>query len=93
MAHPGIQFIAALRRYGASSPANRKQLEDWRDAALRAIANGDSGQIVSGSGNGVTFSQTAGMTNLEWFTALDQTLQYLDAGLTPTSRTLARIVH
>lgn len=92
MAHPGIQFTASLRRYGAASPANKKQLQDWRDAALTAIAAGESGQIVNGSGNGIAFTQTAGMTNLEWFTVLDEALQYLDAGLTPSSRTYARII-
>lgn len=92
MAAPSMQFIAALRRHGASSPANRKQLEDWKAETLAAIANGESGQVVNGSANGVSFSQTTGMTNLEWFSALDSTLQYLDAGLTPTSRTYARII-
>ena len=92
MAAPSMQFLAALRRYGAESPARRKQLEDWKLAALTAIAAGESGQVISGSGNGVAFAQTAGMTNLEWFTALDQALQYLAAGLTPSSRTYARII-
>lgn len=92
MANPGIQFIAALRRHGAASPANKKQLQDWKTAALTAIGNGESGQLVSGSGNGVAFQQSAGMTNLEWFTALDQALQYLDAGLTPSSRTYGRVI-
>lgn len=91
MAGPGLQFISALRRYGAESAANKKQLQDWKSAALSAIAEGQGGQIVSGSGNGVTFTQTAGMTNLEWFQALDDALQYLAAGITPTTRTFARI--
>ena len=90
MANAGIQFIAALRRYGAESPANKKQLQDWQAAALTAIGAGECGQIVSGSGNGVSFAQTSGMTNMEWFQALDSAIQYLDAGLTPTSRTYAR---
>lgn len=91
MAHPGMHFIAALRRYGAESPTNKTQLQTWKAEALVAIGNGESGQVVSGSGNGVSFAQTSGMTNLEWFTALDEALQYLDAGLTPSSRTYARI--
>jgi len=92
MAAAGIQFIGALRRYGAESPANKKQLEDWKRAALTSIASGNGGQIVSGSGNGVAFTQTAGMTNQEWFAALDEALQYLAAGLTPSSRTYGRII-
>ena len=92
MAAPPLKFIAALRRHGAESPANKKQLQDWKAAALTAIANGESGQVVSGSGNGVSFAQTAGMTNQEWFSALDDALQYLEAGLTPSSRTYASIV-
>lgn len=92
MANPGTKFVAALRRFGAESPGNKKQLQDWKMAALTAIGEGNSGQIVSGSGNGLAFSQTAGMTNLEWFTALDEALQYLDAGLTPPTRTFARVV-
>ena len=92
MAAPSLQFIAALRRYGAETPANKKQLQDWKTTALAAIADGQGGQIISGSGNGVSFTQTSGMTNLEWFEALDSALQYLAAGLTPSSRTIARII-
>lgn len=92
MANPGIKFISALRRHGAESPANKKQLQDWKSAALAAIGDGQGGQIVSGSGNGVSFTQTSAMTNTEWFQALDEALQYINAGLTPSSRTYARIV-
>jgi hypothetical protein len=92
MANPGIQFIAALRRHGAASPANKKQLQDWKLAALTAIGAGESGQAVSVSANGVSAAWSQGMTNLEWFTALDSALQYLDAGLTPSSVTYGRVV-
>lgn len=92
MANPGIQFTAGLRRYGAESAANKTQLETWKTAALVAIGAGESGQAVGVSANGVSASWSQGMTNLEWFTALDSALQYLAAGLTPTSRTYARIL-
>lgn len=92
MATPGIQFTAALRRFGAESPTNKKQLRDWKTEALTAIGNGESGQAVSVSANGVSAGWSQGMTNIDWFTALDSALQYLDAGLTPSSRTVGRII-
>lgn len=92
MAKPSLQFVGALRRYGAASEDNATQLATWKAAALTAIAAGNGGQIISGSGNGVAFAQTSGLTNLEWFEVLDSAIQYLDAGLTPSSRTIARII-
>lgn len=87
-----FQFIGALRRFGAESAANRQQILDWKTAALTSISNGESGQAVSVSANGVSAGWSQGLSNLEWFTALDQAVQYLDAGLTPSSRAVARII-
>jgi hypothetical protein len=95
MAHPGITFVARLRRHGAESAANRKQLQDWKAEALADLAENKGGDILSGSGNGVSFAKSLGggvMTNKDWFEVLDDALQYLDAGLTPSSRTYGRIV-
>lgn len=95
MAHPGIVFVGRLRRYGAESAANRKQLQDWKAAALVELAENSGGDIASGSGNGLSFAKSmsgSAMTNKDWFEALDDALQYLDAGIEPSSRTYARIV-
>ena len=95
MAHPGMVFVGRLRRYGAESPANKKQLQDWKAEALAEIAENKGGDILSGSGNGVSFAKSMGgasMTTKDWFEALDDALQYLAAGLTPSSRTYGRII-
>ena len=95
MAHPGMKFVARLRRYGAESPANRKQLRDWKAEAIAEMAENKGADIISGSGNGVAFARSLGgtsMTTKDWFEALDDALVYLDAGLTPGSVTYARII-
>jgi len=95
MAAPSLKFIAALRRHGAESPANKQQLQEWKSAALTAVAENGGGDISSGSGNGVAFAKMIGggtMTNAEWFTALDEALQYIAAGIAPSSRTLGRVI-
>ncbi len=95
MAHPGIQFVGRLRRFGAESEENAQQLRDWKSEALADLAENKGGDILSGGGNGVSFAKSMGgstMTNKDWFEALDDALQYLAAGLTPSSRTYGRIV-
>jgi len=95
MAHPGMVFVGRLRRYGLECPANKKQLQDWKAAALAEMAENKGGDILSGSGNGVAFAKAMGgasMSNKDWFEALDDALQYIAAGLTPSSRTYARII-
>lgn len=95
MAHPGIRFVDALRRHGAESPENKKQLQEWKKTTLMLLAENAGSDIASGSGNGVSFAKALGgasMTNAEWFQVLDEALQYIDAGFTPSSRTIARII-
>ena len=92
MANPGRQFIGALRRFGAESDENRAELVTWKNEALRDIAANKGGHIVSGSGNGMAFTQQVSMTNAEWFNALDQAIAWLDAGIAPPSRTQARVI-
>lgn len=93
MAAPGRTFIAALTRYGKESAEKKQTLIKWKDAALESIAEGNGGDIASGSGNGLSFTkQIGGMTNLEWFTALDQALGWIDTGILPPSKTIARVL-
>lgn len=92
MAHPGIKFIGALRRWGAESENNLQQLKDWKTEALLAISENKGGDIASGSGNGVVFTRNVSMTTAEWFTVLDEAIQYIEAGVAPRSTTLARII-
>lgn len=91
MAVPGNSFIAALARYGLESDEKKAQLIAWKDAALAAIAEGNGGDIASGSGNGVAFTKMISMTTSEWFTALDRALVYVNNGTLPSSRTLAQL--
>ena len=64
-------LIKALTIYGKSSQSNLKKLNCWRDDAIQSVADGKGGQLVSGSGNGTTFSvQASKLTNSEWFEAL-----------------------
>jgi hypothetical protein len=91
MAVPGNSFIAALTRYGMESDEKKAQLITWKDAALTAIAEGNGGDIASGSGNGVAFTKMIAMTTAEWFTALDRALAYANNGTLPSSRTIARL--
>lgn len=91
MASPGRKFIGALARHGAESAENKAQLVTWKGEALAEIAANKGGHIASGSGNGVAFTQMVTMTNAEWFTALDEALQWIDAGIQPSSKTYVRI--
>lgn len=93
MAAPGRAFINSLYRYGKESSEDRAQLVKWRKAALESIAEGNGGDLASGSGNGMAFTKSmGGMSNAEWFTALDQAIQLIDAGIPLPSSTLGRIV-
>jgi hypothetical protein len=92
MANPGRKFIGALRRWGAESAENKAELVKWKTEALREIAENKGGHMVSGSGNGVAFTQHASMTNAEWFAALDEALEWIDKAIAPPSRTHTRIL-
>ena len=93
MAAPTRQFIGTLYRYGKESAEDRARLVQWRRAAIQSIADGNGGDLASGSGNGVAFTKTqGGMTNAEWATALDLAIQAVDAGQMPPTTTYARIV-
>lgn len=92
MAAPSRQFIGAIKRYGDESAEKKAQLVTWKDAALASIAEGNGGHIASGSGNGLAFTMQISMTNAEWFTALDQALAWIDAGMAPPSKTIARVI-
>lgn len=85
------QEVAALVRWGNEDPANKTQLQTWRTEAIVASNSGQGGAILSGSANGVSFSQIGDMPNRERVTFLDQVLQYINAGLTPSSTTIGRI--
>lgn len=85
------QLIVALWRYGSASAENLAQLNTWKTEALTAIAENKGGSTISGSANGVSFALAQGMTNSDWFTALDAAVQYVDAEIPPPSTTLARI--
>lgn len=70
----------------------RDQMREWKTSALASIAEGNGGQIVSGSGNGTSFAASLGMTNFQWFTALGRILRELETGASKPTQTLARIV-
>ena len=92
MARPGISFIRALVQYGRVGGESLANIETWQAAAIADIAQNKGGHIVSGSGNGVSFTQQASMTNLEWFETLSTVLNHIENGTTPTNRTVARLV-
>ena len=93
MAAASRKFIGSLYRYGKESEENKKELQTWKKAALRSIADGNGGQLSSMSGNGLSATMSiTSMTNTDWFAALDLALQWIDAGIPPQSTTLARIV-
>lgn len=93
MAAPGRTFINSLYRYGKESSEARDKLVKWRETALESIAEGNGGDLASGSGDGMAFTKAmGGMSNAEWFTALDQAIQLIDAGIAMPSSTLGRIV-
>ena len=84
--------VAALVTWGKESPANKKQLQDWKTEAIIASQTGSGGAILSGSANGVSFSQIGDMPTRERVTFLDQVLKQIAANLTPSSRTYGRII-
>jgi len=95
MAMPSLEFVGMLTRYGAESASNRKQLQDWKSATIADLAENKGAQISSGGGNGINFAIAMGASQIlphEWIMVIDKALQYLDAGLTPSSRTYGRIV-
>jgi len=63
-------LIKALVLYGKTSSANLTNLQTWSDAAIASIAAGNGGQVVSGSGNGMAFTQNTSLTHDQWFEAL-----------------------
>lgn len=84
-------FINTLRRYGARSAKNKKQLEVWLDEAIEEVAANHGGHIVSGSANGSSFSQLAYMTNAEWASCLDAALLQIESGVKSIGRSYGRI--
>jgi len=85
-----IQFIRSLVRYGNLSPANLLNLQTWQSAVIEEIAQNKGGQIVSGSTNGSSFTQSASMTNAQWSGILDLVLTHIENETMPVSRTLAK---
>jgi hypothetical protein len=83
-------LINTLRRYGASSDANKAQLETWFHEAIEEIAQNKGGDVVSGSANGASFSQMANMTVAEWMTALDRAIYMIDNNVTSLGRSFGR---
>lgn len=90
MAAPYQKLVGVLKRWGGESAANKAELVAWRDAAVRALAEG--GDIVSGSGNGVNFAKQYSLNGTEWLAALDDALRFIDLGIAPPTRTLGRII-
>ena len=86
------QDVAALVSWGKESPANKKQIQDWKTEAIIASQTGNGGAILSGSANGVSFSQIGDMPTRERVTFLDQVLRYINANSTPTSVSYGRII-
>lgn len=92
MAGVSRKFVAALYRYGAADNDNKTQLETWKAEALAAIAENKGGSTISGSANGVSFALGGeGMTNADWFMALDAALVWVEQGIAPPSVTYARV--
>ncbi len=90
MAAPYQKLVSILRRWGLESSEKKAELIAWKDAAIRAMAEG--GDIVSGSGNGTSFAKQYSLTGPEWLAALDEALQGIESGMPTPTRTLARIV-
>ena len=89
-----IQELAMLVRFGNSSAENLAKLQAAYDSAMTDVLNGKGAQVVSASTNGAsfTFAQGAGtMTVTAWATCLDQVLQHVTNGTTPSNFAIAQI--
>ena len=67
----------ALSLYGKEGVDNITKLKAWRDEALTLIAEGKGQELVSGSGNGVSFSVSPSTTVQTWFMALQGAITQL----------------
>lgn len=75
-----------MTRWARKSDANRTQVEDWLDEAIAAVAEGKGSDISTASMNGVAFTKASGgMSVAEWGAVLDEVIQHLDAGTSPTT--------
>ena len=63
-----------LTSYANESDSNRAKLLKWRDEALDLIGEGNGTQVVSGTGNGVTFNLDPNLTVVDWFKALQSAI-------------------
>ena len=90
MAAPYQKLVSIMRRWAAESDAKKAEVTAWRDAAVRAMAEG--GDIISGSGNGTSFAKQYALTGPEWLAVLDDALVFAEAGVSPPTRTLGRVI-
>lgn len=69
-------LITALYLHAKESRANLEELKCAKKQALQSIVDGNGGQVISGSGNGLSFSiNNSKLTNAEWFEALQIAIQ------------------
>ena len=72
-------IITALVMYGKGSTANLAEMKCWQKDTLSKIAEGNGGQITSGSGNGMAFTVSdSSMTNKTWFESLTFAINKLE---------------
>lgn len=81
-----MNLVRSLISYARESESNLAKIKEWRDEALESMARGRGGQLVSGSGNGVSFSiDSTSLTVSQWFDALQQVLDTFERGRSPVS--------
>ena len=72
--------VKRLLSYMRRSKANYNQIVAMQSRALTSIDEGRGGQIISGSGNGLTFTLGGSMSNMEFFNAIEAALQLYESG-------------
>ncbi len=76
-----------LASWARLSPANKQEIVDAHNDAIKAVLAGD-GMTISGSGNGTSFSALQSMTWEDLANLLAQVLHQIDTNHPTTSTTL-----
>lgn len=71
------------------NPKRVSDLEKHRSRLLQGALEGQSGAITSGSGNGVSFAQTAGLSAVDVSRAIRLAIQWYENGQGGSTRSVA----
>lgn len=70
----------SIAKWGTGNDSRIAQIQEWQDAALQEIVNGNGRNVVSTSANSVSVQFASGQSNSDFFNTLTAALDYINNG-------------